>query len=205
MLTKQQLNILSVFKNNLFASFTFKQIKEKSRQKSNNVVQIALKEFKKLDLVKTKLIGDITTYSLNLDDNLTISYLNLINNLEIQTKNFPKEIMSEIQKKISKQTNFFILIVFGSYAKNKAAEKSDLDTAVIVDSEQIKKEITPFLETVKRREIRPIDYYIFTRNEFLEMLIADIENVGKQIYKNNIILYGFIEYINLIKREKYER
>jgi len=205
MLTKQQLNILSVFKNDLFASFTFKQIKEKSRQKSNNVVQIALKEFKKQDLVKTKLTGNITTYSLNLDNNLTVSYLNIVNNLEIQTKKFPKEIISVIQKKISKQTNFFILIVFGSYAKNKAVEKSDLDIAVIVDSEQIKKEITPFLETIKRREIKPIDYHIFTSNEFLEMLKADIENIGKQIYKNNIICYGYIEYLNLIKRKKYER
>jgi len=204
MLTKQQFNILRIFKNDPFASLTFKEIKERSGQKSNNVVQIALKEFKKQNLIKAKLIGDITTYSLNLDDNLTLSYLNLINNLEIQTKKFPKEILSEIQKKLSKQTDFFVLIVFGSYAKNKAVEKSDLDIAVIVDSVLTKKEIAPFLETVKRREIKPIDYHVFTRSEFLEMLKADIENLGKQIYKNNIIFYGFIEYINILKREKYD-
>ena len=50
--------------------------------------------------------------------------------------------------------------------KNKATEKSDLDMAVIVETEQTKKEITPLLETVKRREIKPIDYHIFTRKEF---------------------------------------
>ena len=204
MLTKQQLTILGVFKKDIFDSLTFKQIKESSKQKSNNVVQIALKQFKEQDLVKTRVTGDITTYSLNLDNNVTLSHLNLINSLEIQKRKFPREILSEIQKRVSKQTNFFILIVFGSYAKNKAAEKSDLDIAVIVESEQTKKEVTPLLETVKRREIKPIDYHIFTRNEFLEMLNADYENVGKQIYKNHLIYYGFIEYYNLIRGRRNE-
>ena len=38
-----------------------------------------------------------------------------------------------------------------------------------------------------------------TRREFLEMLRADYENVGKQIYKNNLVYYGFTDYINLIR------
>ncbi len=204
MLTKQQLTIFGVFKKDLFASLTFKQIKEESKQRSNNIVQIAIKKFKEQDLVKTKVTGDVTEYSLNLDNNLTLSSLNLINELEIQKRKFPKEILSEIQKRISKQTNFFILIVFGSYAKNKATEKSDLDMAVIVETEQTKKEITPLLETVKRREIKPIDYHIFTRKEFLEMLRVEAENIGKQIYKNSLIYYGFIEYCNLIRGRKNE-
>jgi len=202
MLTKQQLVIFGVFKKDIFASLTFKQIKEESKQKSNNIVQIAIKKFKEQDLVKTKIIGDVTTYSLNLNHNLTLSYLNLINNLDLEKRNFPKEAVSEIQKRISRQSNFFILIIFGSYAKNKATEKSDLDIAVIVESEQTKKEITPILETVKRREIKSIDYHIFTRNEFLEMLKAESENVGKQIYKNNFIYYGFTEYCNLAVYQK---
>ncbi len=204
MLTKQQLTILSVFKEDLFASLTFKQIKEEGKQKSNNLVQIALKKFKEQDLVKTEVIGDVITYSLNLNNNLTLSYLNLINDIEIQKRKFPKEVLSEIQKRIFKQTNFFILIVFGSYAKSKATERSDLDVAVIIESEQTKREIIPFLETVKRRELKPIDYHIFTRSEFIEMLKAYAENVGKQIYKNNIIYYGFIEYCHLIRGKKHE-
>src|SRR3989338_6616017 len=191
MLTKQQIHIFSVFKKNLFARLTFKQIKEQSKQKSNNVVQIAVKEFKKQNLLKTEVTGNVSTYSLNLDNNLTTSYLNLINELEITTRKFPKEIMAEFQKRISKQTYFFILIVFGSHAKNKDTEKSDLDVAIIVEPEQIKKEITPLLETIKRRETQPIDYHIFTVNDFLELLRAEYENIGKQIYKNNIIYCGF--------------
>ena len=204
MLTKQQLIILEVFKKDIFASLTFKQIKEESRQKSNNIVQIALKKFKELDLVNIKTIGDVTVYSLNLDNNLALSYLNIINELQIRKRKLPKGILSEIQKKISKQTNFFILIIFGSHANNKATEKSDLDIAVIIESGQIRKEITPFIASVKRREIKPIDYHIFTRSEFLEMLKADYENIGKQIHKNSIIYYGFIDYCNMIRGRKNE-
>lgn len=204
MLTKEQLNIFGVFYRNIFAELTFKQIKEQNGQKSNNLVQIALKEFQKQKIVKTKVTGDVTTYLLNLDNNLTLSYLNLINENEMVKRKFPKNIMGDIQKRISKQTGFFILIVFGSYAKGKATEKSDLDVAVVVESEQTKKDITPFLETVKRREIKQIEYHVFTRDEFLQMLGADSENVGKQIYKNSIIYYGFIEYCHLIRSMKNE-
>ena len=201
MLTKEQFNILSVFKKDLFASFTFKQIKQQSKQKSNNIVQIALKEFQKHDIVTSKEIGDVTTYSLNLNNNLTLSYLNIINESEISKIKVkaPKNILQAIQNRIFKHTEFFILIVFGSYAKNKATKKSDLDVAVIVESKQTKKEISPYLETIKRREAIPIDYHIFTRVEFLEMLKTDFENVGKQIFKSSIVYYGYIPYCNLIK------
>ena len=204
MLTKEQLNIFSVFKKDIFTNLTFKQIKQKSRQKSNNIVQIALKEFQKQEIVKTKETGDVTTYNLNLNNNLTLSYLNLINESEINKSKIQKNILYDIQNRIFNHTEFFILIVFGSYAKNEATKKSDLDIAVIVESEHTKKEIIPFLETIKRREVLRIDYHIFTRVEFLEMLKADFENVGKQIFKSSIVHYEYIPYCNLIKGTKNE-
>ncbi len=204
MLTKEQMNILSVFKKSLFASLTFKQIKQQSGQKSNNIVQIALKEFLKQDIVKTEETGDVTAYSLNLTSNLTLAYINLLNESEIRKSRVPKSILEGIKNRIFKHTEFFILLVFGSHAKNKATGKSDLDIAVIVESEQTKKEIAPYLETIKRREVIPIDCHIFTRSEFLEMLKADFENLGKQIFKSGIVYYGCVPYCNLISGMKNE-
>jgi predicted nucleotidyltransferase len=202
MLTKEQLNILSVFHKNIFISLTFKQIKEQSKQKSNNIVQIALKEFKKQKLIISTIIGDVTVYSLNIENNLTLGYLNMINQELLLKQKFPKETLIAIQKKLLYHTEFFILIIFGSYAKHNATNKSDLDIAIIVDSEQIVKDVTPSIETIKRREILQIDYHIFTRNNYLEMLSSNVENLGKQIYKNNMLYFGYIEYINLILRVK---
>ena len=202
MLTKEQVNILSVFKKDIFASLTFRQIKEQSKQKSNNIVQIAIKEFQNQSIIQSKKTGDVTAYNLNLGNNLTLSYLNLINEYEIKKTNIPIKVIDEIQKRVFKYTEFFILIVFGSYAKNKATKKSDLDVAFIVESEAAKKEIIPYIETIKRREIISIDYHIFAKAEFLEMLNADVENVGKQVFKSNIVYYGYIPYCNLIKGGK---
>lgn len=205
MITKEQLRILTVFSKDIFAELTFKLIKEKSRQKSNNVVQIAIKEFQKHGLLNIKKVGDIIVYSLNLRNNLTLACLNIINEEELNKRNIPKKLLRDIQERIAKHTEFFILLVFGSYAKNTATDKSDLDIAVIVDSENIKKEITPSIQTIKRREIINIDYHIFTRQEFLDMLNTDYENLGKQIAKNHVIYYGFIGYWNLIRGDKNER
>jgi predicted nucleotidyltransferase len=195
---------LSVFKKDIFDSLTFKQIKEQSKQNSNNIVQIALKEFQNQNIIQSKKTGDVTSYNLNLNNNLALSYLNLINEYEIKKTKIPIKIMDEIQKRVFRYTEFFIMIVFGSYAKSKATKKSDLDIAFIVESEAAKKETIPYIETIKRREIISIDYHIFTKAEFLEMLKADIENVGKQIFKSNIVYYGYIPYCNLIKGEKNE-
>lgn len=202
MLTKQQVHILGIWKKDLFTHVTFRQIKEQSHQKSNNIIQIALKKFKEYKLVETEQTGNVTTYFLNLNNNVTLSYLNLINEGEISKKNIPKEVLKNIQQKISKNTPFFILILFGSHAKNKARENSDLDIAVIVESKRTKKDLIPIIETIKRRELKVIDYHIFTKNEFGEMMKANAENVGKQIYKSNIIYYGFIEYCQMIRRAK---
>ena len=205
MLTKNQIKILKVFKEDVFKELTFKEIKQKSKQKSNNVPLIALNEFKKLNLVKLRKTADVTTYSLNLDNNLTFAYLNLINELAIfENKTIPKKIMQEIQERISKYTDFFILLIFGSYAKGTATKNSDLDIAVIVESEKSKKEVQPFLETIKRRELLKIDYFVFTEKEFLEMLTNNQQNVGKEIYRASLIYCGSIEYYRLIKRTKHE-
>lgn len=206
MLTKNQIKILNVFKKDIFGEITFKEIKEKSKQKSNNIPLIALNEFKKLHLVNSKKIADVTAYSLNLNNNLTFAYLNLINELDIfQNKSIPKKIIEELQNKILKYTEFFTLIVFGSYAKGTATKKSDLDIVVIVESEGTKKEIIPFIETIKRRELINIDYHIFSRKEFLEMLTNEEENVGKEIYRASIIYHGLIEYYKIIKKIKNEQ
>lgn len=94
-------------------------------------------------------------------------------------------------------------MVFGSHAEHKAGEKSDLDVALIVESPQTKKEVIPYLETVKRREITPIDAHVFTKAEFLEMLADEEANLGKEIYHKSKIYYGLAQYYLIISKSPY--
>jgi len=200
MITKEQFNILKVFKDNISKELTFRQVKMESRQKSNNVMQMALKKFQSLGITKAHKIGNVTAYSLNLQNNLTLAFLNLLNQKEIRdNRKVPKNILDEIQTRIFRCTRFFVLAVFGSYAENKATRKSDLDIAVIVCTEESRKETIPFIETIKRREVQDIDYHVFTEKEFIEMLESPEQNLGKEIYRKNIVYYGYINYLTIIR------
>lgn len=199
MLTKQQIRMLGAFAKDTLGRYTFKDIKRMSRQKSNSAVQAALKEFLKQELVNAEKAGNVSLYSLNMKSNAALCYLALANEEKLASKkNIPLHVLRAIDFELRHCTDFYIVLVFGSYAKGKQNAKSDLDVAVIVESDASRKEVIPYLETVKRRELLEIDYHVFTRAEFQKMLYVEQPNVGKEIYSNNIIYYGAVQYFLLL-------
>ena len=192
MLTKKQIEILSHF--NLFEEITFKQLKNRSGQKSNNLIQTAIQAFKEENLVTEKKTGNVSTFKLDLNSK-TLKYLTLINEYKIREKNLPLQIIKKFEPK--KITPFFILLVFGSYAKQTMKKESDLDIALIVDNETVKKKVTPYIRSIERKEIISIDSHVITKEEYTEMITSDYENLGKQIFKNNLVIKGYEEFIEL--------
>lgn len=93
---------------------------------------------------------------------------------------------------------FFILLVFGSYAKSTNDEKSDLDMlAIVQDKKQIShvKEIILEIYTKVKKSLNIVDI-----SEFKEMLRnTEKFNIGTEAKKNHILLYGAEQYYNLIK------
>jgi predicted nucleotidyltransferase len=206
MLTKEMLNTYKVFKDDVFKPLTFKEIKLLAKQKSQNAMVLALERFQELGIVKTVKIGNVATYAVNMGSPLALGYLEVINDLEWwQEKKIPKRILGDIQERVFRYSEYFTLGVFGSHAAHQATPKSDLDIVLIVDSPAAKKEVIPYIETIKRREITPLDYHVFTRQEFLEMLSDDEENLGKQIYAKSKIYYGLIPYYHLIRRSPHAK
>lgn len=104
----------------------------------------------------------------------------------------------ELAKKDIENLNypFFIVLVFGSYVKKTKTEKSDIDICIICDNKEKIKEIISKLELLPLK----LEIHTFTTNEFESMLKTKEENVGKEIVKNNIILYGTENYYNLISK-----
>lgn len=199
MLTKIQLKILGAFRKDIFEKLDFKKIKDLSGQKSNSVIQAALAAFKGMNLVTPEKAGKSIFFSLNFHNILTLSYLSILSDIELRSNRMlPFGVLQTIQNGIQEYTPFFVLFVFGSYAKKRPRRESDLDIAVIVETDATRKEIVPSLETVKRRELLEIDYHIFTMGEFLEMLFDKQENLGKQIYRGSMIYYGAQQYYALL-------
>ena len=94
---------------------------------------------------------------------------------------------------------FFILIVFGSYAKATQTSKSDLDILIIV---QDKKDINDIEDAVYKAYTKTKKgVNIVDISDFKEMIKNTNEmNIGNEAKKHHIILYGVETYYQLIKK-----
>ena len=196
MITEKQLNIMKVFKKDLLKEISFTNLKKELKESSTSKLQRAVLKLKEENLIKTKKIGKSILISLNYENNKLFGYL-LIFNFE-HNKKIPFEVLYKIQNEILKETEFFSLVVFGSYASGNSAKKSDLDIAVIVENEMLRKKIIPRINSVKRKEMVDIQEQIILRDEFLEMLKDEKENLGKEIVRNHFVFYGIINFYKLI-------
>ncbi len=203
-LTQDQLGILATFRKQPFGRLLFKDIKKLSKTRSNNMVQKVLVKFKQLQLVTQETVGDVTAYHLNLSNDITLLYLALIGQQEIRKNEALFRVLRMSAEHVDKYTEFYIMLVFGSYAKGMATEKSDVDVAVIVETEEAKGNVKPVLNTARRKSLPPVDFQVFSRTEFLEMLTIDEENVGKEIVRDNFIYYGTAAYFKLINKVLHE-
>lgn len=200
MITKKQLKILNAFRKDLFGDVTFKAIKRELKETSNSKMQKALSDFEKEGIMKVRKIGRSNFYSLNPASNKIYPYLDLLS-WELGPR-IPTEVLYKVQNAALKITEFFSLIVFGSYAAGKATKSSDLDVAIIVEDGSVKKSMIPPIETIKRRELIEIHYNVFTRKEFIEMLKTEEENVGKLIAESHIVFYNPISFYKMISQGK---
>ncbi len=95
-------------------------------------------------------------------------------------------------------TRFFILLIFGSYAKNKQTKKSDLDLLIISPkTEDIKELENSMFKTYTKIKKNIV---VVTAEDFKEMIKNPKEfNVGNEAGKHHVILYGVEQYYELIK------
>ena len=188
MLTKQQLKIFESFMKNAFREYAIKEVKKDSGEKSNNAISIALKKFKGEDLIKERAVGRSKLYVLNMENDLIFHYFALVNSNKL-----PKSAMKTIEQiktEVNKYTSFFSIVVFGSYSMGKQKKDSDLDLAVFVENEEIKKKVQLALNSVNLKSIMKVDLHAIAQDEFLEMLKVDYANLGKEIARKHLSVYN---------------
>ncbi len=198
MLTKKQLLIFGAFLRNIFREYSFKELKRLSGEKSNNAFQLAIREFKKEDLVKEKKVGTSRLYTINPENELVYHYLSLLS-LNKLSRQASEEIRL-LKKELEQYTLFYSLVVFGSYADNTYKKDSDLDVAIIVQDKSKEKDIKIALNSISNKALIKIDAHIITTKEFLEMLKADYENLGKQIAIKNLPIHNINIFYKMLKK-----
>ena len=196
MLTKPQIRIFGQFLKNVFAEYTYKALKEMSKENSSDTFHSAIQKFKDEGLVNEKIIGKSKLYSIILSNEISYSYLAIASFGRLNKQ--VKSILQKLTEEMNKYTLFYSLVIFGSYSDGTRDKESDLDIAIIIESKKKEHEVKTAISSINKISIINLDCHVITKGEFLEMLKADYENLGKQIARknlpvhNNYIFYAII-------------
>lgn len=133
------------------------------------------------DILVIENVGKSKTLKLNVEDPIIKAHL-IVASDEEKKEFLKKQII--IKKIVSDLDTKDIVVLFGSYAKGKQTEKSDIDLLIINKDGKKSLSFSKY-ELLYKKKINPI---FVTKKEFKKMLKDKEENVGKQALKNHIIL-----------------
>lgn len=194
--SRKQLGLLKAFIKEPWGQFTTAQIKEISKNKSQNYVFGALKKFVRARILKEERQGNVNVYSADSESESCIAYFAFAEYLI-------KDMRSDIPLKSIKQVTdgikspFYALLIGGSYAEGTQKQSSDIDIAIIIPDCEKKKSFEAVL--TRGELIMPeVHGFIFTREEFYLMLVNKEYNYGKEIAKKHIIVYGAEAYYKIL-------
>lgn len=105
-----------------------------------------------------------------------------------------------IFQKIIEQSKscFFILLVFGSYAKQQEKKDSDLDLLVIVPSQGQINMAERVISSIARTSSVKIHDSVISESSFVSMLQKKELNIGLEAKEKHILIYGNSLYYKLI-------
>lgn len=133
------------------------------------------------DLLIMETVGKSKIIKLNLNNPVVKAHLIVASDEEkkdyLKRQPLIRKITAELKTKD-------VVVLFGSYAKRKQTEKSDIDLLVINKDGKKSLSFSKY-ELLYKKRINPI---FVTRKEFKRMLKDKEENVGKQALKNHIVL-----------------
>jgi predicted nucleotidyltransferase len=197
MLTEKQFKLFEVFAKKPFAEYQRKEVKQASKEKSNNALALTINKLKKEEVLIEKKVGKSGLLTLNIENDLTFYYLALCN--KNRMPNNVQLTLESLKKEISEETPFYSIAVFGSYASGEQKKDSDLDIAVFIDSDEKRKRIEALANSAKLKSALKMDIHIIPRAEMIEMLTNKEENVGKQIARKHLAVYNHRIFYEIIK------
>ena len=191
MITKNKLEILNLFRRNIFLKISILQL-AKELGKSYPKIYNAVKELEKDKVVKSEKIGNsnIISVELNSEAILELSYLDEQESLSKKIPNINK--ILDFKEFLDD-----IILVTGSYASNKQTPKSDIDLVIITKDDPFKKQ--KLIDNITSLFIPKIHPIVISYKDFIEMLLDSKENYGKEIFKNKLLFRNSRRYYELIK------
>lgn len=190
---KKTHRILSIFAQQPWKRFTFKEAKELSGSTSESYVYNSLKGFVKEGILSQEQAGNVLLYSVS-SSQKAIAYLSAAEHHRAwNRKDIPLKEMEALMSNIP--TASYTFIITGSYANSTQKKNSDIDVVIIAhEPKRIYAELSHLCEL----SIPPVHLYAFTEQEFSRMLLDRNENYGKELARNNLILRGAETYFEIL-------
>lgn len=189
------LKVLKLFVDNKDKQFTIKKVSE-TLKINYKIVYEEIGKLEREDLIKITRYGNAKVCSFNYKYHSKIVEIEEIRKNELFKNKDIKLIYTRLKEV---KSPFYCLILFGSYANKTNKKGSDIDLCLVTDNIEVNNEAQSILN------ITPLNVHLqdFSSKHFLMMLKSKEFNVGNEILKNNIVLYGiesFYEMMNNVKR-----
>tara|TARA_Y100000310_G_scaffold326415_1_gene391287 strand:+ start:722 stop:1297 length:576 start_codon:yes stop_codon:yes gene_type:complete len=187
---KTKLKIIKLFLNDSNP----KTIREISKQISADykITHIATQRLIKQDILKVQTVGKSSLCKLN-DSYYGVEIYEAENERKdklLKNKSI-RQLYKEVMAKI--ETSFFIVLLFGSYAKGKQTKSSDIDLLIVSNVKNIENKVSDIFSLLPLKT----HVLVFTEEEFIRMKDAKRSNVVQEAIENQIILYGIEAYHKL--------
>ena len=197
MIPSKTLALLLVWKNNPFTQLTILDVMRLAGKSSKAWVFNALKGLEKRGLLVLARKGNLNLYSLDLENPVVpilLHFLEWDQGFSLKHNEMVKTILNRIPLRFR-----FALLVFGSHANGSAKRDSDLDLCFIVENDKLSKKLKPYINEAALESPVDFDVHYITFDDFVLMLVRDEENLAKQIFRKNRMLFDPVVYFNLLK------
>ena len=160
---------------------------------SYRITHTATQRLIEKEIIKKKIVGKSSSCSLN-ENYYGIEIYQA--EYERASKLLKNKNLKQLYKELSFKlpSAFFVLLVFGSYAKNKQSKASDIDIMFITPE---KKKFEKSIESILRLLPLKVHCLVLSEQEFRRMLQSRETNVVKEIINCYVILYGIENYYKL--------
>ncbi|MBI5061207.1 MAG: nucleotidyltransferase domain-containing protein [Candidatus Aenigmarchaeota archaeon] len=161
-------------------------------------VHTAVQRLAKKEALRKQRIGHTDYCSINLDGDASIfCFAEAWRTKQFKRKN--KDIgviVKEVREKL--KAHFYVLVLFGSYAKGTQTNNSDVDLLLIADNTSRAEELERVLAGISRLSIKPMHVISMNCQDFMGMVKSKDANAANQAIGNHIIFSGYEEYYRML-------
>ncbi len=193
------LQVVKLFVADPTASYNIREIAKKTRV-NYRLVHDAVLLLEKENFLQIKKVGNIKLCSFIPGGNKTLSiYAETERTQEVLNKNLVVNILKqEVDKKMV--TVYDTMLIFGSYAKGKQKQNSDIDLLCIIPEHLKREQYEEHLQSIFKLLHYKVDVNVMTEIEFIAAKEEKGINIAKESISNHIILRGAEQFHYLLAK-----